>query len=76
MVLVNFELVKSSCTYFVELHVSSGVLCENTLNITNFYVVILNKLYYMRLILFNKKCHEFIILTTQELYLVVYWYLK
>lgn len=36
MVLVNFELVKSSCTYFVELHVSNGALCENKPNVTNF----------------------------------------
>ena len=55
MVLVNFELVKSSSTYFVELHVISGVLCENMLSVTNFQVVIVVQ------ILLNSQVHESIV---------------
>ena len=41
--------IKSSCTYFMELYISSRALYENMLSIINFFVVILNKLYYIKL---------------------------
>ena len=47
--IIKIELVKSSCTYFVEPHVISGEFYENMLSVTNFQVVILNKFYYIKL---------------------------